>query len=112
MRARDKYHMRKFINIVEKIVTAKPSTPEFGSTTLSRNTDPNEIINFKVFALPKDAAAVREIIDHFPVETTGREPTKMFAKTTFLCRGKRRDAEAVARSVKMARIDGALARID
>lgn len=112
--------MRKFIDIIEKaFVASKPKTKfkplgtDIGSAALSRTTDPEEQIEFKVFALPQDADAIQEIIARFSdVEFHKSESSKLFAKTTFLCRGIRHHAEAVARAVKMSRIKGAVARID
>lgn len=104
MHVYNKYCMRKFIEIVEKA--------EFGSGSLSRATDPSEEIEFKVFALPGTEDEVRAVIDGFKAVYTERAPTKLFAKTTFLCKASRAVAEAISRAVKMARIDGAVTRID
>lgn len=97
--------MRKFIDIINET---------FGSATLSRNTDAAEVIDFKVFCLKEeDVASLKAITSRFDDMTcTVRAPSPNFRKWTLLCRGTRKDAEAVQRGVKMARVEGGITRID
>lgn len=97
--------MRKFIDIISE---------SFGSSTLSRNTDANEVIEFKVFCTKKeDVDSIKAVISYFnAVDFEVRAPRKKFEKFTFLCKGPRKDAEAIQRRVKMARVDGGVTRID
>lgn len=106
--------MRNFIDIVEAaFAEAYDSLNQFGTGALARRTDPNETIDFKIFADHEDLNGVEEVLGRFPSVThTLRDPSKLFAKYTFLCRGKRHDAEAISRSVKMARLRGSVTRID
>lgn len=95
--------MRDYITIIEAA---------FGSEVLSRITDPTEEITFKVFALPQGVEAVRAILAKADVLVDERPANKLFLKVTFTCSGTRQEAEAVARAVKMSRIEGAVTRID
>ncbi len=106
--------MRNFIDIVEAaFAEAFDSLNQFGSGALARNTDPNEVIDFKIFADHEDLNGVEGVLGRFPTVTYSlRDPSKLFAKYTFLCQGKRQEAEAISRGVKMARLRGAVTRID
>ncbi len=106
--------MRKFIDIVEAgLQTAYKSLNDFGTASFARSTDPLEEIDFKVFGMPADVDGLKAVMARFPnVSYTLREPTKLFAKWTLLCRGTRHDAEAVSRAVKMARLSDTATRID
>jgi hypothetical protein len=101
--------MRKFINIIQEYTTPSKenqiSKDAFGSETLSTLKNMDEIVNFNIFCPAEEIKGVENILSTYKAVTAeSSAPMNKLVKHKFSCAGSRRDAAAIQRKTKMARL--------